>query len=41
MGVCDRITVLNSGIKLAEGDADSIAREPAVIEAYLGKAIHA
>ena len=41
MGVCDRITVLNSGIKLAEGDAESIAREPSVIEAYLGKAIHA
>jgi len=36
MGVCDRIIVLNSGRKLAEGDPASIARNPEVIDAYLG-----
>ncbi|MBL8671425.1 MAG: ABC transporter ATP-binding protein [Alphaproteobacteria bacterium] len=41
MGVCDRITVLNSGRVIAEGGAEDVARHPAVVEAYLGRAIGA
>jgi ABC-type branched-subunit amino acid transport system ATPase component len=37
--VCDRVTVLNFGTVLAEGSPDEIARDPAVIEAYLGAAV--
>lgn len=36
MRVCNRIIVLQSGQKLAEGDPAAIAANPAVIEAYLG-----
>jgi branched-chain amino acid transport system ATP-binding protein len=37
MNICDTITVLNYGIKIAQGTASEIRNNPSVIEAYLGK----
>jgi branched-chain amino acid transport system ATP-binding protein len=36
--VCDRVVVLDYGRKLAEGDPETIAEDPKVVEAYIGEA---
>ena len=42
MAISDRISVLNFGRKIAEGDPDTVRKAPEVIRAYLGeKAAHA
>jgi len=39
MGLCEKITVLNFGSLLAEGEPDEIRANPDVVEAYLGTTV--
>jgi ABC-type branched-subunit amino acid transport system ATPase component len=36
-GLCERVTVLDHGIKIAEGSFQEVRRNPGVLEAYLGR----
>jgi len=37
MKISDRVIVLDSGQKIADGNPETIARDPNVVKAYLGE----
>jgi branched-chain amino acid transport system ATP-binding protein len=37
MGICERIVVIDSGVKIAEGSPEEVSKNTRVVEAYLGK----